>query len=256
MRKTLGLVGASLLLAGPAFAADLGKPVYKAPAAPLLAPFTWTGCYVGGDVGGAWGRQDASIAPVGVDQAAVSGTLSGDSVIGGPYAGCNFQFAPQWVVGIEGDYSWTNFSSSANAANLFANGTPAGSGGVSWSNKIDWLASLRGRLGFAVVPNVLLYGTGGVAWTRTSYAALDVFNTGGCPNCLGTAFDDTRAGWVAGAGVDWAPWNNNWILRLEYLHYQFSGVSSTAAFNPAQTVTFGWGDLKIDELRAGVAFKF
>jgi outer membrane immunogenic protein len=106
------------------------------------------------------------------------------------------------------------------------------------------------------MPNFLLYGTGGVAWTRTSYAGLDVFNTGGCPNCLGTTFNDTHAGWVAGAGVDWAPWSNNWIFRLEYLHYQFSGVTSTASFSPASFVTFGWGDFKVDSIRAGVAFKF
>jgi outer membrane immunogenic protein len=253
MRKVLGLVGATLLFAAPALAADLGKPVLKAPA--LMPVFSWTGCYIGADIGGAWDRQHASVTSVNVNQAPVSGDLTGNSAIGGPYAGCNFQFAPQWVLGVEGDFSWTKLSSSTTAPNLFADGTPVGSGGVAWANKTDWLASLRGRLGFAVVPNVLVYGTGGVAWTRTSYAALDAFS-GGCPNCLATAFDETHTGWVAGAGIDWAPWNNNWILRLEYLHYQFSGASSTAAFNPAQSATFTWGDLKIDTVRAGVAFKF
>jgi outer membrane immunogenic protein len=251
MRKVLGLVGATLLFAGPALAADLAV---KAPT--LMPAFSWTGCYIGADVGGALSQQHASITPVGVKQGSVSGDLTGSSAIGGPYVGCNYQFMPAWVVGIEGDYSWAKLSSSTNAPNLLPNGTSAGSGGVSWSNKTDWLASLRGRLGFAVMPNFLLYGTGGVAWTRTSYAGLDVFNTGGCPNCLGTTFNDTHAGWVAGAGVDWAPWSNNWIFRLEYLHYQFSGVTSTASFSPASFVTFGWGDFKVDSIRAGVAFKF
>ena len=254
MRKVLGLVGATLLFAGPAFAADLGKPpVYKAPA--LMPVFSWTGCYIGADVGGAASRQTASVTSVNVNQAPVSADLTGSSAVGGPYLGCNYQLLPMWVVGIEGDFSWVSLSGSASAPNLFANGTPVGSGGVSWSNKTDWLASLRGRLGYTVAPNVLIYGTGGAAWTRTSYAALDAFS-GGCPNCLSTAFDDTRTGWVAGAGIDWAPWNNNWIFRVEYLHYQFNGVSSTAAFNPLQSATFGWGDLKIDSVRAGLSYKF
>jgi outer membrane immunogenic protein len=263
MRKILGLVGATLLLAGPVCAADLvTNPVYKAP--PLVPVFSWTGCYIGADVGGAWSRQTASVNTMPFqNQASVSGGINGSSAIGGPYVGCNYQFAPGWVLGVEGDFGWASLSGATSGPNLFANGTPATlpgvlvngvpieSGGVSWSEKTDWLASFRGRLGYAVVPNVLVYGTGGAAWTRTSYSALDAF-TGGCPNCSTTAFEDTRTGWVAGAGIDWAPWSNNWILRLEYLHYQFGGVTSTVA----GATNFVWGDLKIDTVRAGLSYKF
>jgi opacity protein-like surface antigen len=110
MRKTSLLAGATLLLAGPAVAADLARPVYKAPVA--VAPwFTWTGCYVGAAVGGARGRQSAGTttsgdpnaltpqdvevtpAPTPDPQADTAGNLShGTSVIGGPYVGCNYQF--------------------------------------------------------------------------------------------------------------------------------------------------------------------
>ncbi len=231
-------------------AADLAvkAPVYYKAAPPI---FSWTGCYVGADVGGAWSRQSASISSVNENQGAVSSGINGSSAIGGPYAGCNYQFAASWVVGIEGDYSWASLGGTATGPNLFANGTPVGVGGITWTDKTDWVASLRGRLGYAYVPNVLVYGTGGAAWTRTSYTGLDV----GSGGSVATALDNTRTGWVAGAGVDWAPWSNNWILRVEYLHYQFGGASSTTAFGPG-TVTFGWGDLKIDTVRAGLSYKF
>jgi outer membrane immunogenic protein len=252
MRTVTGLVSVALLVAGPALAADLAvkAPVYKAPVVPT---FSWTGCYVGADVGGAWSRQDSSINSVNLNQASVSSTINGSSAIGGPYAGCNYQFASSWVVGVEGDFSWASLGGTATGPNLLANGAPAGAGGLTWTDKTDWVASVRGRVGYAYVPNFLVYGTGGAAWTRTSYFGLDVGNTG---NQISTAFDDTRTGWVAGAGVDWAPWSNNWILRVEYLHYQFGGASSTAIFAPGAFGTFGWGDLKIESVRAGVSYKF
>lgn len=254
MRKVVSLAGAALLVAGPAFAADLAvnAPVYKAPVAPA---FSWTGCYIGADIGGSWrSRQNASINPVNENQGSVSGNISGSSAIGGSYAGCNYQFAHSWVVGAEGDFSWAKLGGSANAPNLFPNGTSAGSGGTSWGSSTDWVASARARLGYAVVPNTLVYGTGGAAWTRTNYSGFDQFDN---PSFLATSFNDIRTGWVAGAGVDWAPWSNNWILRVEYLHYQFGGVSSTPVVSsPGSFATFNFGELKIDSVRAGLSYKF
>jgi outer membrane immunogenic protein len=248
MKEVSAMVGAALLSAGAAFAADVDV---KAP--PVVPAFSWTGCYIGADVGGASARQHMSATPAGVNQHAVSGDVSGDATTGGAHAGCNYQFAPGWILGIEGDTDWAKLGGTATGPDLFADGTPAVAGGVSWGNTTGWAASVRGRLGYAVVSNTLVYGTGGVAGTRTNYAGLDVFTQG---NPLATSFSDTRTGWVAGAGVDWAPWHNNWILRLEYLHYQFGSVSSTAAFNANQFTTFNFGDLKIDTVRAGLSYKF
>ncbi len=252
MKKVSGLVGAALLFAGPAVAADMAvkAPVYKAPA----PYFSWTGCYVGADAGFGSSEQHVSITPAGLNQAGVSGNINKNSVIGGPYVGCNYQFAPAWVVGVEGDASWAKFGGTTSATNLFANGTPVGVGGVAWGSSTDWVATARARLGFVPQPNVLLYGTGGAAWTRTNYSGSDVLNDG----ASSTSFSDSRTGWVAGAGVEVAPWSNNWIFRVEYLHYQFGGVSSTATVFPnfGNTTTFNFGDLKIDTIRAGVSYKF
>jgi outer membrane immunogenic protein len=244
---------------GAAHAADL--PNVKGP--PDFTPpppvFSWTGFYVGGEVGGAWNNQGVSIvSPAVVDQANVSGSLNGGEVLGGGFAGFNYEFAPGWVAGIDGDFDWTHISSTATAPNLFASGAPVGSGGVSWSSNVDWLASVRGRFGYAVMPNALLYVTGGVAWARTGYSGLDAF-VGGCPNCGSVSFGTTRTGFTVGAGVDWAPWNNNWIIKAEYRYYQFDGASSPAFFPgapPALATTFYWRDPSIQTVRVGLSYKF
>ncbi len=259
MKKLSGLVGAALLLAGPAFAADLAtKPSYKVPPVAVVPVFSWTGCYVGGDVGGAWPQQSVSVTPsANVLQGALAGDLTNTgSVIGGAYAGCNYQFIPAWVVGLEGDFSWTKLNSSASGPNVdLANNPPVvAPGGVSVSRDTDSLASVRGRLGWVVVPNLLAYGTGGAAWARSNYTGLDVLDTG---FAFATSSRDTRIGWVAGGGIDWAPWSNNWVLRFEYLHYQLGGVSSVVTDAASgNSVNFGFGDLKVDTVRAGLGYKF
>jgi outer membrane immunogenic protein len=160
---------------------------------------------------------------------------------------------------VEGDFSWTHLNESASAPNLFADdGKPVGSGGINWSHNLDRLGSVRGRFGYAVVPNVLLFGTGGIAWEHSDLAGLNA----GPIASRSTAFDQTHDGFVVGGGVDWAPWNNNWIFRLEYLHYQFTGTSSTVFFpntnNPNAPIanTFNWDRLSVDSVRAGVSYKF
>jgi opacity protein-like surface antigen len=84
--------------------------------------------------------------------------------------GYNWQFAPTWVVGLEGDWSWTNNSTSesvntrTSAGVAFVPASPA-----VMSRDLDWLASIRGRLGFLVTPDLLLYGTGGAAFGHVNY---------------------------------------------------------------------------------------
>jgi outer membrane immunogenic protein len=261
MLRLVYLASASVIaLTAAANAADM---YVRTPAGPggykdEYIPFSWTGCYIGGDAGGAWGgRESASANPSPAEnQGVVSGHLgNSSSAIGGGYAGCNYQFAQKWVIGFEGDFSWTKLNGAVGLPNLLGNGAPAGAGGISISRSTDWLASLRGRLGYSVVPNMLVYGTGGVAWAHSSYAALDAFNNG---TSFSASASDERSGWVAGGGIDWAPWSNNWVFRVEYLHYQFGGSSFTG-FDPTTvngSVKFGFGNLEIDTVRTGVSYKF
>jgi outer membrane immunogenic protein len=205
MAKLL-LVGAAFFSAQiiPALAADMA-PLDKGPIAPA---FDWTGIYLGADIGGAWSTIRAS----------GLGTNDASSVIGGLYAGYNWQFAPGWLIGIEGDSSWADLT------------VPAGSGDV------NWIATLRGRLGWTPWATTMVYFTGGPAWSTISTPGVDTLPA-----------TQTKSGWVVGGGVEWAPWANNWLARAEYLNYGFTGVALGAGLA---------GNLTINEFRAGVAYKF
>src|ERR1051325_9036010 len=115
MKKNLlgGVACLAVMVSASANAADLGRPVYKAPP-PVLAPvrlFTWTGCYIGGNIGWGWGRDTVSIPNLGTttgvpELAGISlPSVTGDTkgVLGGGQVGCQYQFTPNWIIGIEGD---------------------------------------------------------------------------------------------------------------------------------------------------------
>jgi outer membrane immunogenic protein len=112
MKKILraSIAGATLMAITPGYAADLGpRPVYKTPqsAMVLVRVFSWTGCYIGGNIGYGWGRETVSIPNLGEttglsELASVSlPSVTGDTkgVLGGGQVGCNYQFAPNWVIG-------------------------------------------------------------------------------------------------------------------------------------------------------------
>jgi outer membrane immunogenic protein len=259
--KKLLLTGVAfaLVTAGPAMAADLAAPVYRAP----VAVYSWTGCYIGGNIGGASARQNANEATLlaaTVLTAPGSVTYSTSGVIGGAHAGCNVEgtygVARGWVFGIEGDWSATKLSATQNAPNLFPNGTPIGFGSITFMETTKSLASIRGRAGVAVVPNVLLYATMGVVWNHTDYTGLHTYAP--CPICSAAAFNSNNFGWVAGGGLEWAIGNSNWIARAEGLYYKVSGASpyGTEAAIAQTTTTWYWNDLGIVVGRVGLSYKF
>jgi opacity protein-like surface antigen len=84
-------------------------------------------------------------------------------------------------------------------AQSLPNGAPVGAGGIAWTNALDSIATVRGRIGYVWMPNFMDYFTGGGAWGRTSYASVD--NFGACPNCAVAAFSNTSSGYVLGGGV-------------------------------------------------------
>ncbi len=140
-------------LAGTAWAADL-----PAKAFPYQASFPgsgWTGFYVGGDLGGAWMTQDAAWNPLPSPAAflafPVTGRLEASHFVGSLHGGYDWQLAPTWVIGIEGDYSWTRTSASTEGIwNVFPIGGPVPGSLSSLSSTLDSLSSVRGRLGYLV----------------------------------------------------------------------------------------------------------
>src|SRR5262245_25749478 len=162
--KRLVLAAASVLaLTAPAAAADM-RPVAKAPPAPppIVQVYNWTGFYIGGHIGGAFAGND---------------TLSGNNgrFLGGGQVGFDYQFAPNWVAGVEAQYSWLGGNSN-NGGLAFV---PAGL--ATLDNR--GIGSVTGRLGYTWGP-VLVYGKGGYAFVDrdlnvTNFGAPVTFTTSG-----------------------------------------------------------------------------
>jgi outer membrane immunogenic protein len=244
-----------VMLVTPVMAADLTPP-YKGP----LTPVSWGGCYVGADAGAGWSAQDVTnSAPAILNQAGVVGTINGAGAVGGGYAGCNLQLTPVWVAGIEGDFSATHLGGTVDAIGLLANGLPpATSSGIGWTDHLNWVATLRGRLGYVLSPDLMFFITGGVAWGASSYRSFDIFPAG-CPVCGGVTFSQTNMGYVAGLGFDWMPWHNNWLVRVEYLYHNLGGATAIASLqSPLAGVAANpvWNDMVIQTARVGLSYKF
>jgi len=215
----------AVLAAVPALAADLPSkmPVKAAPIAP--APrFSWTGCYIGGNIGYGWGQtgfadptpNDYLVTGGGGGWSPVAFTADTSGVLGGGQIGCNYQLDPSWVVGIEGDISAASIKGTTHTPLWFD--SPL-------ESKTTWMASLTGRVGYAW-NNWMVYAKGGAAW-----AHFDFFST----NYIGSwTASETPAGWTVGGGLEWA-FANDWSAKLEYDYYDFGEHDVSFAGPPPPT---------------------
>lgn len=196
---------------GSASAADLAaRPYIKAPAY-AAPPVSWTGCYVGGNVGGGWDRFNAGqLAFAGVPTPFIDyGSNRGSSIVGGGQIGCDYQFAGNWIVGIQGQADFGNIHSSNEVAAF---------PGITADFKLKNIETLTGRVGYAVTPAVLAYVKGGGAWANASAAAV-------IPNGLiGESASFTKAGYTIGGGLEWM-FVPGWSLFGEYNYLNFGTKS-------------------------------
>jgi outer membrane immunogenic protein len=270
---TFAIFAGAMALGASASAADLSRPSYKAP--PMVAPpFSWTGFYAGGTVGAARTKADVSMTtvnnstPVLYDPLDIpslnafgSPSLSQTNAIFGVKAGYNQQWGA-FVLGLEGDISSFHFSPTVAAAgNPFVTFPGAGSAEMSTNVQTSWLATIRGRAGFAV-DHWLFYGTGGVAFADVKYSnSYRAFSPHGAGFDFETATaSQTRTGWAAGAGIDYALYPNL-ILSAEYLHVDLGTMTASALvttqFAVGRTATFNFSTkVTSDLVRFGAAYKF
>lgn len=212
MRMVLTVLVA-LLAPLAAYASDLAPATYPAPilkagAAPGVAPLSWTGFYVGANAGYGFGSGEVdSTKKAGVtwEAPATKGAL------GGVQAGYNWQYM-RAVLGVETDFDLSGIDSKGGS-------------------NMGWLSTVRGRAGYVVMPNLLLFGTGGLAIDQAGAS--------------GSTTDTVKAGWVAGAGVEYML-THQWSVKGEYLHYDVGSVSA-----PGVTTKVNG-----DAGRVGVNFKF
>ena len=240
----------SVALTGIAAAADLPT---KAP--PPVAPpvMSWTGPYIGINLGAAWNNAKFSdlgnIGAGGLRYAfpvAVSDPFwSPDKArfTAGGQAGYNYQ-AGNFVLGIEGDVNWVNGKTSATF------GPPVVSAAINATSDMNWMATLRGRVGLAF-SQVLVYGTGGAAFARFAdhwgFASLGANEF---------AKSETRNGWVAGGGVEYM-FARNWTAKVEGLFADFGSTDLTVLNPGGQTGPYTTRfQHKVTTVRAGLNWKW
>lgn len=232
MKKSLVILTVGCAVMGaPAIAADL--PQRTAPPAAAFAPtpvYSWSGFYVGLDLGYAW--ENAAFNNSGV----VTNNFNPNGVIGGAYLGYNFQVAPSVILGVEGDIEGGSVKKSVNP---IAFAIPFGSN-IALTN--DFRASIRARAGLSV-DRALFYLTGGVA-----FANFNLKSTWG--GVFSEQWNMGRSGWTLGGGLEYA-FTPNWIGRIEYRFSSFGNFSHFSPFVGPTTQR-----INDNAIRAGVSYKF
>jgi outer membrane immunogenic protein len=250
MRKLLlaNAVALAMTVAGPALAADMPLKAET----PFAARFSWTGCYLGGHLGGGFAHKDItdpallvqdSFLGAGSTVGTTTANLSPTGVVVGGQIGCDYQFAPSWVVGIEGAAAGSTMKGSTIV------GLPLGNPDTAVVQaKTDFLTSLTARIGYAF-DNVLVYAKGGGALAGDRYDVTGSF--AGTP--FGFVGLENRVGWTVGGGVEWA-FSQHWSASVEYDYYGFGHRVIT--MSDATNVFLGTVDVKqnIQVVKVGLNF--
>jgi outer membrane immunogenic protein len=250
LRKALLSTTAVVSITGSALAADLpsraAPPVY----APPIPIFTWTGVYLGGDIGYAWGaNSNSNVTIVGPRGNVFSGNVGGGSVngvIGGAHVGYNYQFGPvfgtgAFVAGLEGDVEGSSLSRTVTLPFV------GPFGGTTLSARENVTGSIRGRIGVAF-DRVLLYATGGAAFGGFESSI----------NVPGFGFfqrNTTRVGYTVGGGLEYAV-TNNWSVRAEYRYSNYGHLVNNGIFNASTTPFLFSRRVADNEVRVGFSYKF
>jgi outer membrane immunogenic protein len=230
------------LAAGSVFAADQ-RPVFKTPPPPPIAVYSWTGFYVGGHVG--WGSDSVGWVHT-HDGETHTGSMDGNAFLGGVQAGFNYQFARNWIIGVEGQNSWTDI----NGYSAFAhNGEPH-----TVTSHMNWIATVGPRLGYAGFDRTLVYVKGGTAWAVLDYGHTHTHLTD--PVVHAFSGSETRTGWFIGAGLERAFWDR-FSAKIEYNFIDLGSkdVMLNSLESAGSSVVFNFAD-RIHIVKVGVNYHF
>jgi outer membrane immunogenic protein len=223
--------------AGSRFRTPTNPPPAVVAPVPVAVPtaFSWTGAYVGGDFGGSFASTSIASATPGW----ATRNVNPAGVMGGAYAGYNYQVSPNFVIGLEGDFQGNHSSASFYYPTF----------DVSPSVQQNWLASLNGRLGIAY-DRALFYVIGGGALGQGSVTVTPgvvLFS----PALQPVSRTANLSGWDIGAGVEYA-FDPHWVSRLEYRFYDFGSVDTTnvGRYLPLHVQT------SVNTVRVGLAYLF
>lgn len=243
MKKIVGGFALSVLLAAPVMAADLPArmPVKAAPA-PVAALYSWTGCYIGGHVGWAWGRKrvETPVAlPIGV-----SFDHDVDGIIAGGQVGCNLWQRDRWVFGIEGQASWADIDGEVGPFPQQTFGANA------FRTEADIIGSIAARLGwaFGATGQTLVFVKGGAAFIH------EQFHVTGLAGFTADSDKDLRWGWMVGAGFEQAL-GSSWSFKAEY-NYNHFGTRDVDLCTPAGLCSLYGIRQHIHLVKVGLNFRF
>jgi outer membrane immunogenic protein len=253
-----------------AVTAPAPAPAVTAPAAPVDAPpppasgsYRWTGFYIGVHIGHGSGSADTAFNPLPTAAQFVNlapQTLHPDpsGVLGGGQFGVNWQHG-HFVLGVEFDISASGMDGTKTITPIIQNnGTPfPGAGFVSAHQDTNWVAAVRPRVGVTLVPRLLVYGTGGVAFASVTQFAITNFRPVGTTE-YPAFIDGTKTGWIAGGGAEVAL-ARRWSVRGEYLHYNLGSDSKTVnaiPLLPPFQVGYTFADITANTFNFGVNFRF
>lgn len=227
LKKIIGASVFAIMVSSTAHAADA---IASQEPAPMASVFSWGGAYLGGEIG--WGWANSKVSERNTD--GLSESFKSNGFLGGVYAGYNFDIGDNVILGVEGNFDYSDLKKS--------NGYYGSSNTLAYTTKseLEWSGALRARAGYAM-DRFMPYIAGGLAFgdIKTNYAdsAREFSNS------------QTKTGWTIGAGVDYAA-TDNVILRLEYRYTDFGNNN------------FDFGDtamrnsVKTNDVRVGVAYKF
>jgi len=253
------LVGVTLaLLSTTAFAADLvnyGPP----PAPPISTALDWTGFHVGVSGGFGFNNGDPAYSYVNVPSQIVpllpkSANLDADGGIVGGTVGFDKQFG-QFVLGVEGDMSWTDFGGDATHIRPSIPSIGLPSLKFQTDYQMDWLSTVRGRAGITF-DQWMLYGTGGLAIGNVSMKSSVTVAAPANGELVGSD-DKTKTGWTAGGGAAFAL-TDHVTLKAEGLYYDLGHISthSTDPKDPQNSALVTDQDINGAIVRGGLDYKF
>ncbi len=269
--KVLAMAAFSAIAASSAIAADM--PVKARPA--VVEIWTWDKWYVGLNGGYSWGRSETSgtfynnLTGVQLSPTQYT-TLNLDGGVFGGQIGKNWQ-SDKWVFGIEADGQWSGQKGSGlftcvtptappgGVCNLITAGPGAGvSPTTTFNQEIEWFATFRGRVGGLITPSALLYVTGGLAVAGiNTNGVISGFTAQQVATSVAWGRDDTKWGWVIGAGLE-ARLGGNWTGKIEGLYMDYGSVSGAPVLTTSNPqLRFGYtSDITDVVVRAGVNYHF
>ena len=231
-------------------------------ASPSLPSFTWTGLYVGGQVGYGFGDNDGWVSWATAQGQSGQSNLSrgAQGMIGGAHVGYNQQF-DQVVLGVEGSVDGATLTKNVlvlapSIVGQALTGNPAVGGTVTGMLHSGIQGSVSARAGYAL-GRLLPYVTGGVAF-GSFYTDAQIFGTDldGVTNFAASGTNSaTRVGWTLGAGVEYAI-NNHWSLRTEYRYTDFGHLAISTDPSAVGAVFAVDRHLDQNQVRVGFSYKF